>query len=795
MTNFYVRYKNLNKGLTSAKYKYEMYYQIGSESYISTPLTSNTNTSDTYGKFTFSSNLDHAGKLITFYIKITDTVTGSSSSTNTFSIRSLKPPTIDSITASIKNLQNETVSFTINYKSNMEASVGDMTLLLNFRYKGVIGRTNNYSYTLTITDQAAAFPSKTVGGYYYSCIANNGNIAGFYNELLQDIYPSTGAGIYNPDLQLWVKIQYKDYPDCFIETVKSFDNWPNYMQENPIFDDSFSLSNQKDFYNPLDTLTLTRGNLLLTKTRTDGTALVTAKPQEIRYILKYQNQNKDFTNQQINLTTPKAVQDDNISIGFVSEVVYKNRKGETITKQYSNNGTSMEYIYINLAKWNENIVPFLSNCSQSNGKIEGKINFESDKVYSKKYYNLKSIKYEVYQKDQATAKATKTITVNSLTVPTNESFSFSYTEETSVDIYAKITYTNTSSRTFTVQTLNYIVRTENLVPLALRKKGIALNVEPTFDLTSRGSSIFAAAASDDVAILELQANSETTNPKFLHFLNGDSSIDNIYYDESDSLLHCDKWYYPPILGKNYNYQEKKYDLGLNDLKDLGVLTNGNIGENSGITLKNEKLINTGVLRISTSNSRKITVTDINGQKDLTISGFVESSDGYIFSSFTVQGFTNEKSDSYGPYHATLYFSTKFNDGNKITEVKQDVITALYKGEITEQDILFKSKTNMVIGTGESADKIYKNETLSNKTTKTFCLTSDSNIKFYSNCNLDAPFIYTMENGILTTNELKTTTIETEEINTNLINGKAIRYSENTPTDNLVVGQIWLKPKN
>jgi hypothetical protein len=34
----------------------------------------------------------------------------------------------------------------------MDASVGDMTLLLNFMYKGVIGRTNNYSYALTTTN-------------------------------------------------------------------------------------------------------------------------------------------------------------------------------------------------------------------------------------------------------------------------------------------------------------------------------------------------------------------------------------------------------------------------------------------------------------------------------------------------------------------------------------------------------------------------------------------------------------------------------------------------------------------
>jgi hypothetical protein len=56
----------------------------------------------------------------------------------------------------------------------------------------------------------------------------------------------------------------------------------------------------------------------------------------------------------------------------------------------------MEYIYVNLAKWNENIVPFLFNCSWSNGKIEGKINFESNKVYSKKYGNLGAIIYKIY---------------------------------------------------------------------------------------------------------------------------------------------------------------------------------------------------------------------------------------------------------------------------------------------------------------------------------------------------------------------------------------------------------------
>jgi hypothetical protein len=93
---------------------------------------------------------------------------------------------------------------------------------------------------------------------------------------------------------LWVRIQYKDYPDCFVETVKSFDNWPNYMQDNPSFDKPFLLSNLKDFYNPLDTLTFTRGKLLLTKTRKDEETgedidLVTAKPQEIKYIIKYQN--------------------------------------------------------------------------------------------------------------------------------------------------------------------------------------------------------------------------------------------------------------------------------------------------------------------------------------------------------------------------------------------------------------------------------------------------------------------------------------------------------------------------
>jgi hypothetical protein len=58
----------------------------------------------------------------------------------------------------------------------MDASVGDMILLSNFIYKGVKGKSSDYTYTLTTTDQAASFPSKTIEDYCYSCIENNGDI-------------------------------------------------------------------------------------------------------------------------------------------------------------------------------------------------------------------------------------------------------------------------------------------------------------------------------------------------------------------------------------------------------------------------------------------------------------------------------------------------------------------------------------------------------------------------------------------------------------------------------------------
>ena len=113
-----------------------------------------------------------------------------------------------------------------------------------------------------------------------------------------------------------------------------------------------------------------------------------------------------------------------------------------------------EYVRFNLAKWNSNIVPYLSNCSQLNGKIEGKINFESDKIYSKKYYNLSTIKYEIYEELGANDVKLKEglITINTLEVPISESFSFNYSKESNANIYAIITYTNSSNKYFIHQT-------------------------------------------------------------------------------------------------------------------------------------------------------------------------------------------------------------------------------------------------------------------------------------------------------------------------------------------------------
>jgi hypothetical protein len=124
-----------------------------------------------------------------------------------------------------------------------------------------------------------------------------------------------------------------------------------------------------------------------------------------------------------------------------------------------------------------------------------------------------------------------------------------FTDESTGDLsyYATIIFTNTSGGEISKTTATYLIRSAG-VPIAIRKGRVGINVGSATFIeetdVSKNSALYIASNNDTASILELSAGSNSINPYFINFLKGNEDYGKIFFNESDSLLHCDKWYYP-----------------------------------------------------------------------------------------------------------------------------------------------------------------------------------------------------------------------------------------------------------
>ena len=756
----------------NAQISYTIRYQAGLNSQWLDLVT----ISDTSYKINnFSSIALKGGNTLTFKIVATDNY-GASIESSSKQITKMYTPVINNLMIA-GTITNTEIPYSFAYTNGNSNDPLECIVKLGYN-----GKEQSFSLPSTLESQSGTITGEeqfSIEDGQSDSSTQQTMLGALYNKVITNKFPQ-------PNGTLTIILRSTTIPACEISRSINF----KYNFYTPIKCGTLTIGEEnRNFYNPGDEISYE----FESATWSDAAGGVSGG--DLKYFIETGGQRIECVPGTVYKDiAPQAVKDITLNYTLYCIVTYADG---TIIQANSHTKT------INIARWDDSDFPYLSQLKkdEKNRAIEGFLVMPKLFCGSEKYSNFASAYYEIYFSNNTTPEISATLTdrgsLENHFIINNLSDDFDFSKE--IGLYAKVKFTNTSEKVFEKETSIYIIRASG-VTMALRNGRVGINVDSQNFIVDKktalkNSALYVAALNGTAPIVELAADDNITSQPLINFIKKDQIWGKIFYDGEH--IQFDNLYYPSIFDTEYDYTKKEYNITLENLDSFGILTT-NCVKGTGISFDAGKLINTGILdvKISNSNSKKIIVTSIDGDKELTISGFVDNYNGYVFNSLSIEGFTNRPTDNSGPYHAKLSFTTKQEVEGSTMTVEEEVITALYKANyVDDQDVIIRSKTNMVIGTGESADKIYENETLSNKTTKTFCLTSDSNIKFYSDCNSDAPFIYTMENGILTTNELKTTAIETEEINTNLINGKAIRYGENIPTDNLVVGQIWLKPKN
>ena len=689
------------------------------------------------------------GSQIIFQLMANDgTTTGSDARTYTYT--KLIKPTISNL--SIVNVNKTTIQpkFTWDNGDNSNSSLV-YEVYLGYNNKEALYRTDTYAYSDTKTWQESLLINLASG----ASSSSNEMIKALYNAVNGDIANNV-LGLAKPEGYIKIVMYNSIFTDCKNSLTKNFTYNFSTTDLTPPSPDSFSIANNAQWVNPNTNFTYKFGSASWTDALGNSNNQIGGK---VQYIIT--GNNKTVTsyssNTDINDIVLTATSDLYLTYTLTTKVLYQDYT-VTATKTISDS------IYI--ARWSSVDNISLANVIQENGKISGELILPAYLCGSEKFpsANVSSVNYAIYNSDDPTVVLwSGSLNFDEITnFKVNISIPFNFDNDIeNISLFGKAIFTNTNNDIVEKTSASYLLRGIG-VPLAIRKGRIGINVDSSFNKendTRANSALYIAASSDTAPILELSAGSNATNPVFINFLEGNTLFGNIYYNETQSLFHCDKWYYPVT---SVNGQTGAITLSASDINARPSTWMPTAGD--GISISGETISNSGIRTLTA------TTGDNNGQIKLTING--------TSTNVSVKGFsTNYLPLSGGNLSGKI--TTSYESGTWINSANGGSAINLtgtsYTGWISGN-----SKTGkFVISTYPAqTDLLYFGFKLNTT------ITSGIN-------SLDKSMTW---NG--TTGELK---IESATISgavsANVINGNAIIYTDNgtTPTGT-VRGQIWLKKK-
>ena len=469
---------------SGTSFKYQAFYRLGNNGQWTQLYTPNTNIN-----YLFDISQIQRGSTIQIFIQASDEY-GISVDSDILTISKMALPTLSNLTVS--NVDYQKVNFSFTWGLNTSYAVDLMyscELCYDGVYEKVIDGGNLGHHTSGGTNADIANIDLASG----RTAATTSMLYKLYDKVINQKYAK-------PAGKLRLTLYYNGILEC--STVGEIDFDYNFITSFSL--NAFSITNQKEYYNPGDKYTYK------TTAANWSDAAGTQLGANVEY--KVSGNNKEITLSTGSLsykdTAPQASNDLILPYTLTGTLSWADGYSISDTKSLS----------VNIARWSSADIVKVVNVSISNGTVNGSLVLPDSLCSSLKYNNLSKVQYQILYDDNTVATEVSTITnFTNKTIP----FSFS-TTKTNFNIYGKVTFINTSNNQIVKTSSLYLIRDEG-IPLAIRKNYIGINVDKEFVLNNPSAlSVYAPVNETTSPVVSIIGNSG--NEKIMDMYSGANKV-------------------------------------------------------------------------------------------------------------------------------------------------------------------------------------------------------------------------------------------------------------------------------
>ena len=469
---------------SGTSFKYQTFYRLGNNGQWTQLYTPNTNTN-----YLFDISQIQRGSTIQIFVQASDEY-GISVDSSILTISKMALPTLSNLT--ISNIDYQKINFSFTWGLDTSYAVDLMyscELCYDGTYEKVIDGDNLGHHTSGGTKADVANINLASG----KTAATTSMLYKLYDKVINQEYA-------RPAGKLRLTLYYNGVLEC--STVGEIDFSYNFITSFSL--NAFSITNQKEYYNPGDKYTYK------TTAANWSDAAGTQLGANVEY--KVNGNNKEIVLSPSTLsyedTAPQASNDLVITYTLTGTLSWADGYSISDTKSLS----------VNIARWSNADIVKVVNVSISNGMVNGSLVLPDSLCSSLKYNNLSKVQYQILYDDNTVATEVSIITdFTNKTIP----FSFS-TTKTNFNIYGKAIFINTSNSQIVKTSSLYLIRDEG-IPLAIRKNYVGINVDKEFALDDPPAlSVYAPVNETISPVVSIIGNSG--NKKIIDMYSGANKI-------------------------------------------------------------------------------------------------------------------------------------------------------------------------------------------------------------------------------------------------------------------------------
>ena len=469
---------------SGTSFKYQTFYRLGNNGQWTQLYTPNTNTN-----YLFDISQIQRGSTIQIFVQASDEY-GISVDSDILTISKMALPTLSNLTVS--NVDYQKVNFSFTWGLNTSYAVDLMyscELYYDGIYEKIIDGGNLGHHTSSGTNADIANIDLASG----KTAATTSMLYKLYDKVINQKYAK-------PAGKLRLTLHYNGILEC--STVGEIDFSYNFITSFSL--NAFSITNQKEYYNPGDKYTYK------TTAANWSDAAGTQLGANVEY--KVSGNNKEI------VLSPSALSYEDTAPQASNDLVVTYTLTGTLSWADGYSILDTKTISINIARWSSADIVKVVNVSISNGTVNGSLVLPDNLCSSLKYNNLSKVQYQILYDDNTAATVASTITnFTNKTIP----FSFS-TTKTNFNIYGKVTFINTSNNQIVKTSSLYLIRDEG-IPLAIRKNYIGINVDKEFVLDNPSAlSVYAPVNETTSPVVSIIGNSG--NEKIMDMYSGANKV-------------------------------------------------------------------------------------------------------------------------------------------------------------------------------------------------------------------------------------------------------------------------------